>query len=115
MHTTPATPSLDDTVAALESGPTGLTPSAALALIDHWHAACAGAQDADLGDVTAGLAALRALLTAERLDGRAIAETLAALGEATSRAAAAAADARDTPALERLASALGRAAAVLGR
>ncbi|MFN3595690.1 MAG: hypothetical protein ACK41D_00290 [Rubricoccaceae bacterium] len=114
MLTTPAAPSLDETVAALESGPTGMTPSAALSVIDHWRTACAGAHDADLGDVTAGLADLRALLTADRLDGRAIAETLAQLAEATARAASAAADARVAPALERLAAALGRAASALG-
>ena len=105
--------SLDDTVAALEGGPTGLTPSAALAVIDRWHAACLAADTIDLSGVAGGLAQLRTDLSG-RLDGSALADTLARLADDTSAAAAQTADARLQPTLDRLAATLRRFATVLG-
>ena len=112
--TTPDThpEALDQTVAALESGPTGMTPSTALGLVDHWRTECANAADADLGEVSAGLGRLGDLLRADRLDGRAIGETLRGLSESTT--AAASGDARLGPTLERLGALLARAASALG-
>ena len=114
--TTPdATPgALDETIAALESGPTGMTPTTALALVDHWRTECANATDADLGGVSAALGTLGDLLRADRLDGRAIGETLRGLSESTTAASGAAEDARMGPALDRLAALLARAAGALG-
>lgn len=113
--TTPDThlAALDQTEAGLSGGVTGLTPGAALGLIDHWRTACASATDADLGAVSAGLGRLSDLLRADRLDGRAIGETLLQLADDTSAAATAAPDERMTPRLERIGTLLASAARAL--
>jgi hypothetical protein len=98
--------SLEQTIAALEAGPTSLNPDTALHLVDLWHAAVLDEDDLDLGDVADGLAELRDLLAADTLDGAAIGDVLLRLGEATQVAAQAAADERLTPTLERLATLL---------
>ncbi|WP_420454589.1 hypothetical protein [Rubrivirga sp.] len=105
---------LDQTEAALAGPITALTPSAALTLVDHWRTACLGSDDLDLSGVAAGLDDLRALLSGDRLDGRAIADTMAGLAEATRAAAALAPDERVQPGLERIATGLDRAATALG-
>ena len=107
-----STRSLDDTVAALAAGPTGMTPSAALAVIDRWHAACLAEDTLDLSGIAEGLDALRTQL-AGRLDGAALADTLARLGDDTTAAAAQVSDARLQPSLERLGATLTRIAGVL--
>lgn len=105
---------LDQTEAGLSGGITGLTPSAALGLIEHWRTECANATDADLGEVSAGLGRLAELLGGDRLDGRAIGETLRGLSETTTAAAASASDERMTPRLERIGTLLASAARALG-
>jgi hypothetical protein len=100
---------LEQTAAALESGVTGLSIDAALAIVDRWHAEVLAEDELDLGDVAEGLAELRRLLAADALDGAAIGETLVRLGESTEIAAQQARDARLTPLLERLATLLSRA------
>ena len=104
--------SLDDTVAALAAGPTGLTPSAALATVDRWHAACLAEDTLDLSGIAGGLAALKTQLSG-RLDGAALADTLARLGDDTTAAAAQVHDARLPPTLERLGATLTRFAGIL--
>ncbi len=105
---------LDQTEAALDGPITSLTPSAALGIVDHWRTACQDATGLDVSGVAAGLSDLRDLLTGDRLDGRAIADTLAGLAEATRNAAAQSPDERVTPRLERIAVNLDRAASMLG-
>ena len=105
---------LEQTEAALSGGLTGVTPSKALDLVEHWRVECANADDADLGRVSAGLGRLAALLRADRLDGYAIGETLRQLAEATTNSADRADDARLTPRLERIGTLLARGAAALG-
>ena len=105
---------LDQTADALESGVTALTPSSALTIIERWQSACQDQTGVDLDAVAAGLDSLHGLLSAERLDGREIAATLAGLAEATAAVAAQTDEERVTPGLDRLAAALGRAAAMLG-
>ena len=105
---------LDQTADALESGVTSLTPTAAIMIIDRWRSACQQSTDIDLGDVAAGLDDLKGLLEADRLDGHAIGATLAGLAEATAAVMAQTDEERITPGLDRLAAALGRAAAMLG-
>ena len=104
---------LDQTAAALDGPVSSLTPTAALDLVDHWRTACLDADGLDLSGVAGGLSDLRDLLSGDALNGRAIADTLAGLAEAT-QAAAAQADDRLRPALERLATNLTRAATALG-
>lgn len=106
---------LDQTEAALDGPVTGLTPSAALGLVDYWRTAIADAGDVmDLSGVAAGLSDLRDLLSADTLDGTAIGNTLAGLADATNAAAAQVADERLTPRLERIATNLATAASALG-
>ena len=105
---------LDQTEAALSGPITSLTPSAALGIVDHWRTACMDTDTLDLTGVSAGLSDLRDLLSGDALDGRAIADTLAGLAEATREAAAQAPDERVTPTLERIATNLDRAASMLG-
>ena len=105
---------LDQTAAALDGPISSLTPSAALGLVDHWRTACLDAEGLELSGVAAGLSDLRDLLSGDSLDGRAIADTLAGLAEATRAAAAQGTDERLRPALERLATNLDRAATALG-
>ena len=105
---------LDQTEAALEGPITALTPAAALGIVDHWRTACQDTETLDLTGVSAGLSDLRDLLSADTLDGRAIADTLAGLAEATREAAAQGPDERVTPTLERIATNLDRAATMLG-
>ena len=105
---------LDQTEAALDGPITALTPSAALGIVDHWRTACQDTDVLGLSGVSAGLSDLRDLLSGDRLDGRAIADTLAGLAEATREAAAQAPDERVTPRLERIATNLDRAATMLG-
>ena len=98
---------LAQTVAALEAGPTTLTPDTALAIIDQWHGAAVAESEIDLGAVASGLAALRGLLSTDGpFDGGAIGDVLLQLGEATQAVAAQARDARLTPRLEKLATLL---------
>ncbi|HLT48680.1 MAG TPA: hypothetical protein VK002_15710 [Rubricoccaceae bacterium] len=97
---------LDQTIAALEAGPTALDPATGLAIVNQWYDTVLAQDDLDLGDVADGLAELRDLLAADALDGAAIGEVLLRLGEATQAAAQQAADERLTPMLERLATLL---------
>jgi hypothetical protein len=106
---------LDQTEAALSAGVSGMTPSTALGLVDHWRTACLDAADGlDLSGVAGGLSELHDLLSADQLDGRAIGDALAGLAESTQAAAAQATDERLRPTLERIATNLSRAAASLG-
>lgn len=105
---------LTQTAEALDSGLTSLTPSAALTIIETWRSACREQTGLDLGPVAEGLGTLHGLLSADRLDGRAIGRTLASLAEATRAVMAQTDEERITPGLDRLAAALGRGAAVLG-
>ena len=105
---------LDQTEAALEGPITALTPGAALGIVDHWRTACQDTEELDLSGVAAGLSDLRDLLSSDSLDGRAIADTLAGLAEATREAASASPDERVQPRLERIATNLDRAATMLG-
>ena len=105
---------LDQTVDALESGVTSLTPTAALTIIERWRSACQDQTGLDLDAVSEGLGDLHALLSADRLDGRAIGTTLVALADATAAVMADTDEERVTPGLDRLAATLRRAAAMLG-
>ena len=105
---------LDQTVDALESGVTSLTPTAAVMIIDRWRSACQENTGMDLDAVAEGLDELKGLLSADRLDGRAIGATLAGLAEATTAVMAQTDEERITPGLDRLAATLSRAAAMLG-
>ena len=112
---TPEPSALDDAAAAIDSGISSITPSAALAVIGRWHGACSQANaGVDLGAVASGLAALRDLLSADALDGRAIGDTLRALADDTAAVSAGLGEARWTPSLDRLSGALSRAAGALG-
>ena len=104
---------LDQTEAALSGPITALTPDAALGIVDHWRTACQDTDALDLSGVSAGLSDLRDLLSSDTLDGRSIAGTLAGLAEATREAAAQSPDERVTPRLERIATNLDRASALL--
>ena len=103
---------LDATLAALDGGPTGLTPSAAGVVIDQWRAACQAEDTLDLSGVAAGLQQLRVQLNG-RLDGAALADTLARLADDTAAAAGHVTDARLGPRLDRLAATLRRFADIL--
>lgn len=105
---------LEETLAAVDGGVTGLTPSTATALIERWELAIQESRIEGLDSIVANLRALREELAADRLDGAAIGGLLAELGEGTERAAADAQDERLTPLLERLGSGLRRAGAALG-
>ena len=105
---------LDQTADALESGLTSLTPTAALTIIERWRSACQDQTGLDLDTVSEGLDELHGLLSADRLDGRAIGAALAGLAEATAAAMALTDEERVTPGLDRLSAALGRGAAILG-
>ena len=105
---------LEQTEAALEGPISALTPTAARGIIDHWRTACLDANGLDLAGVAGGLSDLRDLLSADTLDRRAIADSLAGLAEATRESAALAPDERVTPRLERIATNLDRAATALG-
>lgn len=113
MHDVPDD-GVDRTADAIESGVTALTPSAALAIIERWRSACDDQTGLDLDSVAEGLDDLHGLLSSDRLDARAIAQTLAGLAEATAAVASQTDEERVTPGLDRLAAALGRAAAMLG-
>jgi len=117
LGTTPDLPDdgLDQTVDILDSGVTALTPSAALTVIERWRDACLTDDTLDLEAVAAGLDELHGLLSADLLDGGAIARTLAGLADATAAVASQTDEERVTPGLERLAASLGRAADMLGR
>ena len=90
---------LDATLDALDGGLTGLTLPAALAAIDGWTERIGDAES--LSGVREGLVALRAALTAERLDGRAIGDVLIRLGAQTATAASTG-DPRVAPRVARL-------------
>lgn len=105
---------LTQTAEALDSGLTSLTPTAALTIIETWRSACQEQTDLDLGSVAEGLDELHGLLSAERLDGRAIGRTLAALADGTAAVMAQTDEERITPGLDRLAAALRRGASALG-
>jgi hypothetical protein len=106
---------LDQTVDVLDAGVTALTPTAALTIIERWREAFLRDDGGlDLEAVASGLDDLHGLLSADRLDGRAIARTLAALADATAAVAAQTDEERVTPGLDRLSSALSRAADLLG-
>ncbi len=100
---------LAETEAALDGPLSALTPASALSIIDRWRTSC---QDAGLDAVAAGLDDLRGLLSGDRLDGPAIADTLAGLADSTR--AADVTDNRIRPRLDRIAAALDRASAMLG-
>jgi hypothetical protein len=78
---------LEQTIAALEAGPTALNPDTALSIVGLWHDVVVNEDSLDLGDVASGLAELRGLLAADALDGAAIGDVLLRLGEATEAAA----------------------------
>ncbi len=99
---------LAETEAALDGPLSALTPTAALSIVDRWQSAC---RDAGLDAVAGGLGDLRDLLSGDRLDGRAISDTLARLAEATRSADVT--DARVRPRLDHIAAALDRAATTL--
>ena len=105
---------LEQTEAALDGPLTALTPSVGLGIVEHWRTACLDEDRLDLSGVAAGLDDLRGLLSGDRLDGRAIADALAGLAEATRAAASATPDERVQPRLERIAAHLDRAATTLG-
>lgn len=75
---------LDQTLAALDGGITGLTPAAATGAIDQWTEALAGNET--LAGIREGLVELKAALTAPRLDGQAIGALLVRLGHQTIQA-----------------------------
>jgi hypothetical protein len=97
---------LDQTIAALEAGPTSLQPSTAIATIEFWEARARDSQEALLAPVADGLAQLKGLLSDDRLDGQAIGGALLELADATDAVVAQTDDARLGPNLERLASML---------
>lgn len=97
---------LDQTLAALEAGPTALQPSTAISTIEFWEAKTRDAQEALLTPVADGLGQLKALLSDDRLDGAAIGDALVDLADATDVVVAQTEDARLSPALERLATML---------
>lgn len=107
-----STDALDQTIGALDAGLTGIQPSTARSLIAHWQTECANAQDAKLGEVSAGLGALGDALSGDRLDGRTIGAALRSLSEST--LASASGDARLQPRLIRLSALLARGARMLG-
>ncbi len=109
MSSASYTADLDRTESALAGGLTGITPTTALGLIDHWQAACS---DAGLASVSSGLNELGGLLRAERLDGRAIGAQLRSLSDATT--ASASGDDALAGRLRALGAALDRGAAMLG-
>lgn len=76
---------LDSTVAALESGLTGMTPGAATDTIDQWIETLGGHET--LAGIREGLVDLKAALTTSPLDGKAIGALLIGLGARTSAAA----------------------------
>ena len=97
---------LDQTLAALEAGPTALQPSTAISTIEFWEARTRDAQEDLLAPVADGLGQLKALLAADRLDGTAIGDALVDLADATDVVVGQTDDARLAPTLERLASML---------
>lgn len=99
---------LDATLDALASGATGLTPTRAFGLIDHWKTAC---RAEGLTDVVAGLDKLGELLRADRLDGRTIG---AALRELAASSEAAGAGTPVAGSMERLGASLVRIAGAIG-
>lgn len=105
---------VDQTVAALEGGIGTLSPTAGLDFVRHWRVQLEGADDARLNDIGGMLAELEETLSRDALDGAAIGDLLYRLGESTTAAAQEAADARLTPALERLGTLLSRAGTTLG-
>ena len=109
MSETPHVDALARTESALASGLTGITPTTALGLIDHWQAACA---DAGLTEISSSLAHLGGLLRADRLDGRAIGASLRGLSTATVDSASG--DGALAGRLQALGAALDRGASMLG-
>ena len=97
---------LDQTLAALEAGPTSLQPSTAISTIEFWEARTRDAQEELLTPVADGLGQLKDLLAADRLDGTAIGDALVDLADATDVVVGQTDDARLSPTLERLASML---------
>ena len=97
---------LDQTLAALEAGPTSLQPSTAISTIEFWEARTRDAQEELLTPVADGLGQLKDLLAADRLDGTAIGDALIDLADATDVVVGQTDDARLSPTLERLASML---------
>ena len=91
--------SLDQTIAALDGGLTGLSPSAATANIDGWISTLSGNES--LAGIADDLRALRDALTSSPLDGAAIGDLLVRLGAQTTSAASTA-DAGASPQLSRL-------------
>ncbi len=103
---------LEQTVAALDGGLTGLSPAAAAANIDGWIETLAGNES--LSGIAADLRSLRAALTTQPLDGARIGGLLVRLGAQT-RSAAATADPAASPAVARLGGLLENAGAALSR
>ena len=104
---------LDQTLAALEAGPTALQPSTALSTIEFWEAKMRDSQEALLAPVAEGLGQLKALLSADRLDGASIGDALITLADATDVVVGQTDDARLSPTLERLATMLRTGGTVL--
>ena len=79
---------VDGTIAAAGSDLTALAPAAAIENIDGWIAKLQGAEFDQQNEIMNGLQELKTELSATPLDGAAIGETLADLGDETTAAAA---------------------------
>ena len=82
------TPTVDETIAALEGGVTNLPLDAALANIEGWQATLEASDDTAVQALGAQLGELATALQAETIDGAEVSGLLTSLGEGTVAAAA---------------------------
>jgi|GEM_PF-2097204 len=104
---------LEDTIAALEGGPTTVSMGSARRIVELWEGTLRGSDRPELHPLAALLAELGEALAADHLDGGAIGDLLVQLGEGTAAVAAAAGDDRIAPALDRLGALLSAAGGAL--
>lgn len=83
---------LNATIHALQNGVTGIPISAAMDNTEVWQQQFWQSGDVDLQHIAREFGNLQSLLTSERLDGAAIADSLKMLGDQTSQASAKAPD-----------------------
>lgn len=79
---------LNATLHALQNGVTGIPLSAAMDNTETWQQQFWQSGDAELQHIAREIGNLQSLLTSERLDGAAIAQSLGMLGDQTSQASA---------------------------
>ena len=82
------TPTVDETISALEMGLTEIPLDAALANIEGWQTTLEGSDDAAVQELGAQLGELATALQADTIDGAEVGGLLTSLGEGTTAAAA---------------------------